>query len=121
MTRELIIKNIMVNYKKYGVTEQEITELIDSGLAEGMNYDCKTTYLGIQSQINNNEELIASYEEKVEYYNQLKEQWQAISDEYEIQMNNQYAMQLLGANWESDVLSGRASVLEDFKNQYTSI
>ena len=44
MSRELIIKNIMVNYKKYGVTEQEITDLIDRGLAEGMNYDC--IYMG---------------------------------------------------------------------------
>lgn len=51
MTRELIIKNIMVNYKKYGVTEQEITDLIDSGLAEGMNYDC--IYMGIRMALSN--------------------------------------------------------------------
>ncbi len=51
MTRELIIKNIMVNYKKYGVTEQEITDLIDRGLAEGMNYDC--IYMGIRMALSN--------------------------------------------------------------------
>ena len=39
MTRELIIKNIMVNYGKHGITEQEINALIDSGLVAGQNYD----------------------------------------------------------------------------------
>lgn len=29
MTRELIIKNIMVNYGNHGITEQEINDLID--------------------------------------------------------------------------------------------
>ena len=46
MTRELIIKNIMVNYGKHGITEQEINALIDSGLAAGQNYD--GIYLGLK-------------------------------------------------------------------------
>lgn len=39
MTRELIIQNIMNNYKQYGITEEMIEEVIDSGLESGMNYD----------------------------------------------------------------------------------
>ena len=46
MTRELIIKNIMVNYGKHGIAEQEINALIDSGLAAGQNYD--GIYLGLK-------------------------------------------------------------------------
>lgn len=46
MTRELIIKNIMVNYGKHGITEQEINALIDSGFAAGQNYD--GIYLGLK-------------------------------------------------------------------------
>lgn len=33
------------------MTEQEITDLIDSGLAEGMNYDC--IYMGIRMALSN--------------------------------------------------------------------
>lgn len=46
MTRELIIKNIMVNYGKHGITEQEINALIGSGFAAGQNYD--GIYLGLK-------------------------------------------------------------------------
>jgi hypothetical protein len=46
MTRELLVQNIMVNYKKYGVTEKMINDLIDSGIAAGQNYD--GIYLGIK-------------------------------------------------------------------------
>lgn len=39
MNRELIIQNIMNNYGKYGITQDMVEEVIDSGLEEGMNYD----------------------------------------------------------------------------------
>lgn len=81
----------------------------------------KNQYVGIQQQINSNEELIKSYNEKVNYYNKLKEQWQSITDEYNTQMNAQYASQVLGANWENDVLNGRLSTLDGFRTQYISV
>lgn len=81
----------------------------------------KTKYLKIQSQINDNEQLIKSYEEKVEYYTKLKEQWQSLTDEYSNSVDDMYAKQLLGAQWESDVLNGRLSTLNDFRNQYNDI
>ena len=39
MTREIIIRNIMNNYGKYGITTDMVEEVIDTGLEEGMNYD----------------------------------------------------------------------------------
>lgn len=81
----------------------------------------KTKYLKIQSQINDNEQLIKSYEEKVEYYTKLKEQWSSLSDEYSNSVDDMYAKMLLGQSWESDVLNGRLSTLNDFRNQYNDI
>lgn len=81
----------------------------------------KSNYISIQEQINDNTSLIESYEQKVEYYSRLKDQWNSISDEYENNMNRQYAAQLLGANWEVDVLSGRLDVLNNFRNQYVAL
>lgn len=81
----------------------------------------KTKYLKIQSQINDNEELIKSYEEKVDYYNKLKDQWSSLTDEYSNSVDDMYAKMLLGQSWESDVLNGRLSTLNDFRNQYNDI
>ena len=81
----------------------------------------KTKYLTIQSQINDNEELIKSYEEKVDYYNKLKDQWSSLTDEYSNSVDDMYAKMLLGQSWESDVLNGRLSTLNDFRNQYNDI
>lgn len=39
MTREIIIQNIINNYGKNGITVDMVEEVIDAGLAEGMNYD----------------------------------------------------------------------------------
>lgn len=81
----------------------------------------KTKYLAIQAKINNNEELIKSYNEKVDYYNKLKDQWQSLSDEYSNSVDDMYAKMLLGQSWEADVLNGRLSTLNDFRNQYNDI
>lgn len=81
----------------------------------------KNSYISIQQQIDDNEGLIESYNEKVDYYNKLKEQWSDISKAYEQSQEDQYASMLLGAQWESDVLSGRIDVLNNFKNQYIAI
>lgn len=49
MTRELIIQNIMNNYGKYGITEDMVNEVIDSGLESGANYDM--IYLEVMRRI----------------------------------------------------------------------
>lgn len=81
----------------------------------------KDQYLAIQSQINNNEQLINSYNEKVDYYNRLKDQWGNTTSVYENELNAQYAAQVLGAGWETDVLNGRLDVMRKFTNEYKSL
>ena len=81
----------------------------------------KNQYVEIQKKINDNTELIESYEQKKEIYSDLKEQWNDISSTYEDSTNRQYASMLLGASWESDILNGRLDKLNDFKNQYTAL
>lgn len=83
--------------------------------------DFNNEYIHIQEQINDNTSMIESFEEKKEYYSKLKEQWNSIANEYEDSMNRQAAAQLLGANLEKDVLSGRLDVMNNFRNQYVSI
>ena len=81
----------------------------------------KDQYLAIQSQINNNEQLINSYNEKVDYYNRLKDQWGNTTSVYEDELNAQYAAQVLGASWETDVLNGRLDVMRKFTNEYKAL
>lgn len=81
----------------------------------------KDKYLEIQSKINDNKSLIDSYQKKVDYYNKLKEQWSDISSAYEKEQQRMYAAQILGANWEKDVLDGRLDVLSQFRDQYLEI
>lgn len=49
MTRELIIQNILSNYKKFGITEDAIIPLIDSGIEQGLSYDL--IYLGLKMEL----------------------------------------------------------------------
>lgn len=87
-----------------------------------ISYDAfKNQYLLIESQINDNTLLIDSYNEKIEYYENLKNQWNSVTSAYEDEMNKQYAAQIIGANWEVDILNGRLGTLDNFKNQYISI
>lgn len=81
----------------------------------------KDNYLAIQTQIDDNTSLITSYEEKISYYEQLKEQWAQISAAYEESVEDQYASMLLGQNWEADILDGRLETLNGFKDEYARI
>lgn len=81
----------------------------------------KNDYVSIQKQINDNQTLIDSYNEKVKYYEKLKDQWSDIADAYESAMEDQYAAMVLGASWESDILDGRLDVLNRFKDEYIAI
>lgn len=83
--------------------------------------DFKNNYVAIEQQINDNTSLIESYNEKIEYYEGLKAQWNAITDAYETEMENQYAANVLGQNWEAEVLSGRTEKLNEFKAAYINI
>lgn len=39
MDRETVLQNIMVDYGKYGITEDMVNEVIDAGLEGGMSYE----------------------------------------------------------------------------------
>lgn len=39
MDREMVMQNIMVNYGKYGVTEEMVNNIIDIGLEGGLTYE----------------------------------------------------------------------------------
>lgn len=49
MTRDLIIQNILNNYSQYGITEETIIPLIDSGIEQGLSYDL--IYLGLKMEL----------------------------------------------------------------------
>jgi chromosome segregation ATPase len=81
----------------------------------------KNNYVSIQKQIDSNEALIDSYNEKITYYEDLKQQWEDLTSAYEESIEDQYAAQILGANWESEILDGRIDTLNTFKNNYAAI
>lgn len=49
MDRETVIQNILTNYGQYGITEETIIPLIDSGIQQGLSYDL--IYLGLKMEL----------------------------------------------------------------------
>lgn len=49
MDRQTVIQNLLINYSKYGVTEEIIIPLIDSGIQQGLSYDL--IYLGLKMEL----------------------------------------------------------------------
>lgn len=135
------IDGLIEELEKYRDLWQEITDTYDDEINEqlaialwGKNYEkvilsnrisdinnFKNKYVSIQRQINDNKSLIDSYNEKVKYYQSLKDAWSSIADEYKKSVDEQLAAQVLGANWESDILNGRIDVMNNFRNQYNAI
>lgn len=69
MDRKMIIQNIMINYGKYGITEEIVNEIIDAGLESGANYDL--IYLDLMKRISEitQEEFICMPEDMARAYN----------------------------------------------------
>lgn len=49
MDRQTVIQNIINNYSQYGITEETIIPLIDSGVEQGFSYDL--IYLGLKMEL----------------------------------------------------------------------
>ena len=49
MDKQTVIQNILTNYGKYGITEETILPLIDSGEKQGLSYDL--IYLGLKMEL----------------------------------------------------------------------
>lgn len=81
----------------------------------------KNSYLDIQNSLDDNTGLIESYNEKISYYQKLKNEWGAVADVYEDSVRAQHAAMMWGQNWEADILSGRITNLNQFKNDYAEI
>jgi hypothetical protein len=69
MNRKMIIQNIMINYGKYGITEEMVNGIIDSGLESGANYDL--IYLDLMKRIGEltGEEFVCTSEDMARAYN----------------------------------------------------
>ena len=78
-------------------------------------------YVELQKKVDDNTSLIESLEEKKEVYEELKKEWQDITSVYEQSIEDQLAAEYFGADWESQILSGRKATLEQFKDAYISI
>lgn len=68
MDRKMIIQNIMINYGKYGITEEIVNEIIDAGFESGANYDL--IYLDLMKRISEitQEEFICMPEDMARAY-----------------------------------------------------
>lgn len=88
-------------------------------------YDLQVNLGETQKQI---DELNKKKEEEDEYWDKLikdlqdyKGEWSDIADMYEEAQDRLKASQLMGANWEQEILNQRLDVLENFKNKYNAI
>lgn len=81
----------------------------------------KESYLGIQAEIDNNESMIASYEEKVQYYQSLKDEWQALTDRYTEYENTQLLIMEFGNNYQNELLNGRTERWDKFADDFFNV
>lgn len=98
----------------------EYSKIIFEGRIEDLTA-FKDNYIALQEKINSNEELIKSYEEKVTYYENLKEKWSEVSSAYEEYVNDRYAAQMWGDDWDEAILNGQLDRFEAFKNDYVQL
>ena len=81
----------------------------------------KDQYVSLQQQIDNNDSLIASYEEKITYYESLKEEWDNLLKKYEEDTYVQLLIGEFGNDYENELLNGRTSRWEKFADDYYNI
>lgn len=67
------------------------------------------------------EEATKQIEDQIEHLREYIEKWSQVSDAYEEAQNEMLASQILGAQWEAEILALRQDVLENFKDEYIRI
>ena len=81
----------------------------------------KNKYLAIQDQLNNNDKLKESYDEKKAELETWRDKWSDATSSIQNSINDQYAAQILGQNWESTIFTNREKNLKTFTNAYVSL
>lgn len=81
----------------------------------------KDNYISIQTQINDNQGLIDSYNEKIAYYESLKSQWEELTGQYQAQQNIQLLMETFGTDYEKLLLDGRTMAWDAFAESYLGV
>lgn len=81
MDRKIVIQNIMNNYGKYGITQDMVEEVIDTGLEDGMSYDL--IYLDICRRISEitGEEFVCTSSDMARAYGVSLDEMQKIIEE----------------------------------------
>lgn len=72
----------------------------------------------LQKAMETEKEQLQSIIDRLEEY---KDKWGEVADEYENSQNALLADQILGAEWETNILNTRLDTLEHFKNEYINI
>lgn len=107
------------------------TEMV-SNLDPQIVEDFTDAYYDLQKNLDETskqiDELNKKKEEEDEYWDKLikdlqdyKGEWSDIASVYEEAQNALKAKQIMGANWEKEILDRRLDVLENFKNKYNAI
>ena len=60
-------------------------------------------------------------DEQIKSLNELSEAWGEVSSTLEREIEDQRAIEIIGQNWEEDILNDRQRVLEDFTNAYVDL
>ena len=81
----------------------------------------KDQYIGLQQQIDNNESMIASYEEKIAYYESLKTEWDNLLAKYTEDTYTQLLIGAFGNDFENELLNGRTDRWTQFAEDYYNI
>lgn len=81
----------------------------------------KDKYIGLQQQIDSNESMIASYEEKIAYYESLKLEWDNLLNKYTEDTYTQLLIGAFGNDFENELLNGRTSRWTQFADDYYNI
>lgn len=94
-------------------------ELLDGRMDNFVEF--KDNYVAVEAEINDNQSLIDSYNEKIEYYENLKAQWEALTNKYTEEKNKRILEQFFGNNYEATLLDTSSSKWEEFQITYTKV
>lgn len=67
------------------------------------------------------DEVLESYDEQIKALEDYRDSWDDVVDDYENQQARLHAAQILGADWEQQILGQRLDTLEQFRNRYNAL